>query len=69
MKIIDMEKKGWATGQCQGKFPRRDSLMPSLHDPCLRAASSAPSSQNERDATRHSLPMCHDHNQPSLLSR
>lgn len=21
-----MEKKGWATGQCQGKFPRRDSL-------------------------------------------
>lgn len=26
MKIIDKEKKGWATGQCQGKFPRRDSL-------------------------------------------
>ena len=26
MKIIDMEKKGWATGQDQGKLPRRDSL-------------------------------------------
>lgn len=65
MKIIDMEKKGWATGQYQGKLPRRDFWMVSLHDHCLRAESSAPSSQNKRDAIRHSPPMCHDHSQPS----
>lgn len=49
-----MEKKGWATGQCQGKFPRRDS--DAIATWSLSTGCELSSQQSERKGCYSSLP-------------